>query len=205
MAFGEFIGRATYLPFNRCCEVSLLPAFIPSRGQVFDETAVTSGQRELLLRAIQETNTLQGNIAEVGSWRGVTTVEMAKQTAKRIYAVDPHNKDDFPGVNEAYEVFAKRISSLSNVIHVRESSGKAAKGMEEIKLSLVFIDAMHDCLNAWYDFYVWSRLIVTGGIVVMHDIDDHVGANLACRRVLKMRNFEVWGYCPNIVAFRKKT
>ncbi len=42
------------------------------------------------------------------------------------------------------------------------------------------------------------------GMIAFHDVDDHPGANLACRWILKRKGFVPWGYCPNIVVFRRE-
>ena len=34
-----------------------------------------------------------------------------------------------------------------------------------------------------------------GGMIAFHDLDDHAGENLACRRILRWKGFGSWGYC----------
>jgi hypothetical protein len=46
-----------------------------------------------------------------------------------------------------------------------------------------------------------AALVVKRGMIAFHDLDDHAGANLVCRRILKWKGFVSWGYCPNIVVF----
>jgi predicted O-methyltransferase YrrM len=170
-----------------------------------DETAVTTGQREILLRALSHTAQMPEAIAEIGAWRGITTVALAERTQRKIYAIDPHKENEFPGINEAFAVFHSRISGFSNIVHVRNSSGDAARQLARVQFSLIFVDAIHDYINTWYDFVVWGNLLVPGGIIVFHDVDDHPGTNLACRRILRQKDYRPWGYCPNILALEKKS
>jgi hypothetical protein len=58
-------------------------------------------------------------------------------------------------------------------------------------------------INTWFDFRAWGALVVKEGMIAFHDVDDHAGTNLACRRILRQKNYQVWGYCPNLVALKK--
>lgn len=203
LKIGELAGKMSFRRFDRCLDPQKLVEFIPERGAAIEGTAVTSGQRELLFRALDHTAKMPEGIAEIGAWQGITTVALAQRTPRRIYAIDPHKPNEFPGINEAFESFCKRTSAYSNVSHVRQSSGDAARQLSSERFSLIFVDAIHDYINTWYDFVVWGQLLVPGGIMVFHDVDDHPGTNLACRKVLRQKEYRVWGYCPNIVAFEK--
>jgi predicted O-methyltransferase YrrM len=203
LEFGELIGKLSYKPIDRCLSKDKLVEHISERGEVIEETAVTTGQREILLKALAHTAEMSEGIAEIGAWRGITTAALAGRTVRRVYAIDPHKENEFPGINEALVAFGKRTSPFSNVVHLRCSSGQAAKKLSGTPLSLIFVDAIHDYINTWFDFRVWGDLLVPGGIILFHDVDDHPGANLACRRILLQKNYQVWGYCPNLVAFKK--
>jgi predicted O-methyltransferase YrrM len=203
LELGELWGKFSYKSIDRCLDTKNLVEYIATRGDALEETAVTIGQREILLKALAYTEKMPEGIAEIGAWRGITTVALAERTKRQVYAVDPHKENEFPGINEAFEVFRHRIKPFSNVVPVRYSSGDAARQLSRTRLSLIFVDAMHDYVNTWYDFGMWSQLLVPGGIIVLHDVDDHMGTNLACRRILRQKDFRAWGYCPNIVALEK--
>ena len=98
---------------------------------------------------------------------------------------------------------SKYFANESNVVYVRRSSKEAAKELSSRPLSLIVVDTIHDYINTWFDFCVWGRLLVPGGIILFHDVDDHAGTNLACRRIIRQKNYQVWGYCPNLVALEK--
>jgi len=203
LEFGELLGKLSYKPIDRCLNKNQLIVHVSGRGEAIEETAVTTGQREILFKALAYTAGMSEGIAEIGAWRGITTAALAGRTSRRVYAIDPHKENEFPGINEAFEVFRKRTSLFSNVVYVRRSSGEAAKELSCTPLSLIFVDAIHDYINTWFDFCVWGSLLVPGGIILFHDVDDHAGANLACRRILRQKNYQAWGYCPNLVALEK--
>jgi glycosyltransferase involved in cell wall biosynthesis/predicted O-methyltransferase YrrM len=205
LEFGELIGKLRYRPIDCCLNRNKLVEHISERGDPIDETAVTTGQQELLFRALAQTAEMSAGIAEIGAWRGITTAALAGRTDRRVYAIDPYKENEFPGVNEAFQAFRERTSAFSNVVHLRCSSGEAARELSGTRLSLIFVDAIHDYINTWFDFRVWSNLLVPGGIILFHDVDDHTGANLACRRILRQKKYRVWGYCPNLVALKKET
>jgi len=183
LEFGELLGKLSYKPI--------------------EETAVTTGQRKVLFSAVAHTEKIREAIAEIGAWRGTMTAALSGRTVRRVYAIDPHKENEFPGINEAFEVFRKRFSLFSNVVYVRRSSGEAAKELSCTHLSLIFADAIHDYINTWFDFRVWGSLLGPGGIILFHDVDDHAGTNLACRRIIRQKNYQVWGYCPDLVALKK--
>jgi predicted O-methyltransferase YrrM len=87
---------------------------------------------------------------------------------------------------------------------IQLTSGAARRQIEYQKLSVVFIDAVHDFANTWFDFFAWSSLVVPGGLIAMHDVDDFPGTYLACRKIISsLKTYKVWAYCPNLVILQK--
>jgi predicted O-methyltransferase YrrM len=197
----QLAAKITYKPFGECLDSKAVKCLIRERGREFEDTSVTTGQRMVLLEAVKQTEQINLPIVEVGAWRGATTVALAAATRRTIFAVDPF--DSYPGAESDMQIMLNRTRSINRVKHVRLRSGKAAEALAGERFSLIFIDAIHDYINTWFDFLVWERLLAPGGIIAFHDVDDHVGTNLACRRVLRQKNYKVWGYCPNLVAFEK--
>jgi predicted O-methyltransferase YrrM len=201
LELGQLVAKLTYKPFGKCFDTAALSCFLADRGLEIKDTAVTTNQREVLLAALKHTERINLPIAEIGAWRGATTAALAAATNRTIYAVDPFN--NYAGAASDMEIMLSRIRSLGQVKHVRERSGKAANALVRERFSFIFIDAIHDYINTWFDFLVWEKLLAPGGMIVFHDVDDFVGTNLACRRILRRKNYKVWGYCPNLVAFAK--
>lgn len=185
------------LPFGPAQQITL-----NDRGSQLHDTAVTSAQLEILRCALYHTEDIEGDVAEIGSFRGATTVEIATCTSRRVYAIDPFI--GYGGSEEDLERFSARTVHHPNITHIRQTSGSAYAILEDCALSLVFIDAVHDVSNSWFDFCVWSNRLKPGGLMVMHDVDDHPGTQFAAMRFLeKSRHYRVWGYCPNMLILER--
>ncbi len=184
-------------------ESTNLKYLIGERGIAIDETAVTEGQLELLLHSLNAVANLSGDVAEIGSWRGVTTVKLAINTSKTVFAIDPHPIGAFEGVEEAHDAFQDRIANISNIRYIRECSGEAFRQCSEQHFSMIFVDAMHDFVSVNFDLNIWVSRIEPGGLLALHDVDDHPGVNMALQRALKRNDLEAWGYCPNLAILKK--
>jgi predicted O-methyltransferase YrrM len=172
------------------------------RGAKLPKTSVTANQLDLLLKAVAETEPLGTAIAEVGCFNGATTRSLALQTARDIYAIDPYVNPK--NSEKAMANFREATGAMPHVKHLRQSSGDAARTLAGRQLGFVFIDAVHDYMNTWFDFVVWGDLLQVGGCIAFHDADDWRGTNVACQKILKHRkDYEPWGYCPNLLIFRK--
>ncbi|GEM_PF-718779 len=195
-------GKVTQIPIS-----SQLKSFVPEHvfknsGSFLPETAVTSNQLELLKIAIATTEYLSEPLAEIGSYRGATTQKLAQETKRLIYAVDPYI--GYGGWESDLDAFKEKVEFLPNVNHLRMTSGMAFKQLQNKSLSMVFIDAVHDFSNTWFDFCSWSSLVVPGGLIAMHDVDYFPGTNLAFRKIIAQTNkYSLWGYCPNIAIVKK--
>ena len=127
-----------------------------------------------------------GDIAEIGSWKGRSTValSLALQDARSnavVYAIDPHE-----GSEEHAEVirvegttlgeFRKNLKSYGAPEVVEEivaPSVRAASVLAErgVRLSLVFIDGAHDEASVREDIRAFVPLLVPGGLLALHDYD----------------------------------
>jgi len=183
----------------------LSPEFIfPDRGVPINDTAVTSQQMDLLKLAIERTLTLHQPLVEIGSYRGITTSHLASITPNTVYAVDPYI--GYGGWEDDFTIFSENTSDFKNIKFLRMTSGSAYQELRQQKLSFVFIDAVHDFGNTWFDFFSWSSLVVPGGLIAMHDVDDFPGTHLAFRKIAARREkYKVWGYCPNLAVIQKLT
>lgn len=190
--------RPSRLPFGPGSRITL-----QDRGELLADTAVTSGQLEVLVQALKHVQKLNRDMVEIGAYRGATTVEFATRTNMCVYAVDPFI--GYGGSDDDFMRFQARVKGYRNVIHIKQTSGSAAASFLKNSLSLVFLDAVHDVSNSWYDFCVWSEKVSVGGLIALHDVDDHPGARFAARRVIKcLQQYTVWGYCPNLLVLEKR-
>ncbi len=199
----DYYGRITQKPISTQI-AHFQPVYsFADRGSSLPDTAVTSNQAKLLNIAVAATDSFTEPIAEIGSYRGVTTRQLALATNRLVHAVDPYI--GYGGWESDLAMFNQRIQSLSNTQFLRETSGRAFKLLQNKSFSLVFIDAVHDFSNTWFDFFAWESLLKPGGLIALHDVDDFPGTNLACRLILaQVDKYSLWGYCPNLAIVQKK-
>ena len=155
--FWRFYCHFAEKPFSRRLDSKSCNHFMQERGAKLPDSSVTANQRALLLKALAETESLGTPIAEIGCFNGATTRAFASQTTRKIFAIDPYAN---PKNSEAaYAKFCEATNTMPHVKHLRQSSGEAAHTLAGTQLSLVFIDAVHDYLNTWFDFIVWNELL----------------------------------------------
>ena len=106
-------------------------------------------------------------IVEIGAYEGHTTVQLARvfQTTP-IYAIDPWNQSQDAAGNLQYQAFIEATRPYSNVICIRKSSKVA-----QVPVPVGFV--FHDGDHKRPDFKRWYDALVSGGILVVHDIYDH--------------------------------
>lgn len=166
------------------------------------DTAVTPEQLQHLLAAVRETEHLKGScVIEVGSWTGVTTRALAKATTRIVYAVDPFIPTGTTPV--VFERFLARTRDLPNVIHLRETSGEAARCWKGMPAGLIFIDAVHDYFNTTFDIRAWETILAPGGILALHDTDQFCFAGSRRAAFEAANRYELFAHPHNLVMLRK--
>lgn len=167
------------------------------------DTAVTPQQMAALIYFVTlcDRDHLRGSIVEIGSFRGITTAEIAKATGRKIFAVDPYQ--DYGGSNEDYKMFNERVRNIHNITHLRVTSGVASKTIPSERICFAFIDAVHDYVNTYFDAVVWWRKIVRGGFLALHDTDSRKfpGTRLAAWRM--SRRARIVCHIPGLVILQK--
>jgi hypothetical protein len=172
------------------------------KGHSIDHTAVMTGQVDILLRAAAVTEEIPGAVVEIGSFRGITTRSLAHATVRTIVAIDPYLGDG--GHPKDLAFFETHTSAFPNVQLIRASSDVAFDTWGGRPVSLVFVDAIHEYVHAWYDFAAWGSLVPSGGIVAFHDVDQFPGVNRVCLQILRNHpEWQPWAYAPNIALFRR--
>lgn len=196
------IGRFIQKPLTHEIGHLGLEHVFDERGASVSDTAVTSQQMNLLRLAVEKTLTLHQPLVEIGSYRGVTTKYLASLTPEVIYAIDPYI--GYGGWEDDLAIFLRNTAGVNNIKFLRKTSGSAFRELKPQTLSFAFIDAVHDFANTWFDFFSWSSLVVPGGLIAMHDVDDFPGTHLAFRKIAaRTEKFKVWGYCPNLAILQK--
>lgn len=121
---------------------------------------------------------IKGNIVEIGSWKGKSTVCLAwalKGTKKIAYAVDPHEGIRFnkgkSTEHSTYPIFRKNLRKagvLSIVKPIVKTSVRASRTFQD-NVSLLFIDGLHDYGNSKQDCMHWEPFLSDGGTIAFHD------------------------------------
>ena len=89
-----------------------------------------------------------------------------------MYAIDPHKGKVSGGqFQRTYRSFLRNISKAGvrkRIVPIVKTSVDANRSWRK-PVKLLFIDGLHDELHALEDYRLWSRQIIDGGIVAMHD------------------------------------
>lgn len=173
----------------------------PVEGYTQADTAVVPEQMGALLEALSASEESGGAIVEIGSYRGVTTRELATRTRRPIFAIDPFM--GYGGAEADLELFKSRVADQPHVTHLRKTSGAAAQNWPHGPISFVFIDAVHDYANTWFDAQTWGRRVQPGGFIAFHDIDSRRYAGTHCAAARFGRGHDVFRRVEGLVIFRK--
>ena len=130
-----------------------------------------------------------GAIVEIGSWKGRSTVYLAKGAERggkgnKVYAVDPH-------LSGTEGVFRENITKLgvdNIVISLIMKSEEAIKQWHH-PVSLLFIDGAHDYESVKKDFVLWEPWLITGGVIALHDRFFQGPSKVIRNYVLKSNSF----------------
>jgi predicted O-methyltransferase YrrM len=128
-----------------------------------------------------------GDIAEIGSWKGRTTVVMGLALKDagvedcRIHAVDHHQggpelEDRVAKEGSSLDAFRRNVRDSGVANRIEEmvlESDEAARILTErgVRLRLLFIDGAHDEESVRQDIRNWVGLVRPGGIIAFHDCE----------------------------------
>lgn len=128
-----------------------------------------------------------GDIVEIGSYKGGSTVFLAKglKEPHKVYAIDPHDFGKFIktiGTNKKLEkvpedtfpIFEKNLIEekvRDKVIPIVNTSENAVKNWKK-KIAFLWIDGNHDYDFVKKDFLLWEPFLEIGGIIAFHDSAD---------------------------------
>jgi MMP 1-O-methyltransferase len=151
-----------------------------------------------------KTESLNGDIVEVGSFCGKSTIYLA-QSKRKVYAVDPHKGDigEDKKYSSTYKKFLKNLKETHvshNVVPMVLTSIKAAKKWKK-SIRILFIDGLHDKKNAEQDFMLWNPYVVNNGIIAIHDsFCRWCGSEeVAINKIIRSNNFYKIGVVGSIV------
>jgi MMP 1-O-methyltransferase len=132
-----------------------------------------------------------GPCLEIGSYCGKSTLYLGaacRENATVLFAVDHHrgSEEQQPGEEyfdpetfdpkngrvDTFPLFRRTLSlaGLEDTVVPIVASSKVAARCWATPLSLVFIDGGHSYRSAFTDYSAWSRHIVPGGYLLIHDL-----------------------------------
>lgn len=131
-------------------------------------------EQKLLHELAQQCN---GNIVEIGSWKGLSTVCLALglKEGYKIYAIDPHEgsiEHERERIEDSYKDFVENIRKFgveNKVVPMVMTSKHAFKKWNKGKIALLWVDGNHEYEYVKYDVENWSKLLKKNGILAMHD------------------------------------
>jgi hypothetical protein len=141
------------------------------------------------LRAAASRERPAGAVVEIGSFRGRSTVVLARW-AGSVIAIDPHAgsdrgpreiEGDAARGEEDLRVFRENVEAAGmadRVRHVRKFSSDA-QGDVDGPISLLFVDGAHRLGPARADVVEWGGRVAPGGTMLVHDAFSSVGVTLA--------------------------
>jgi predicted O-methyltransferase YrrM len=133
---------------------------------------LTNAEGTFLEQASRKTDHLEGVVVELGSFQGKSTIWLA-QARKPVYAIDPHKgyvakTMKFPETFYKFKENIIKARVADTITPIRKTSIDAAKEWNR-PIRVLFIDALHDEKNALRDYKIWSKFVVDGGIIAIHD------------------------------------
>jgi predicted O-methyltransferase YrrM len=175
-------------------------------------SAVNSAQTQVLY-CLARDSTADGDIVEIGSDQGKSTIALSWGASRSSRPCDVHAVDPFTGGleltgAERKDVFSRnlaRFNAASTKLH-RMFSGDYRRE-RQTPVRVLFVDAAHDYLNSRYDFLAWRELISPGGLLAAHDVDNYSHGPGTRRAfmdfVLKASGFRLVLHADNLAVAQK--
>jgi len=163
------------------------------------------------LYRLGQINHCNGVIVEIGSYKGKSTIALARGAAKthnaKIYAIDPHKPLPEEGYSEdteaAFMANIKNAGVEGQVVPMIMTSAQAAEGWNQ-PIRLLWIDGDHRYEPTRLDFALWEPHVVEGGIIAMHDTIRKKGPKrVLWENVFRSQRFQDVVIIDNITAVRK--
>lgn len=155
-------------------------------NRIFDKAAAVQplqSQKNVLLhllRDLDDVSEIPGDVLEIGSFKGKTTVFLshaieALNLEKRLYTIDPYTTEasevgcSNEDIDRAHEIFCQATDDLENHQHINTYSDEAVSRFKEDNFSLIFVDGDHTYNGVMADYRNYAPLLRNDGIIVFDD------------------------------------
>jgi hypothetical protein len=164
------------------------------------------------LAAAAERPRPDGAVVEIGSFRGRSTIVLAR-AAGAIVAIDPHAGGDrgpqeiLPEAERGdadYAAFHANLAAAGvtdRVRHVRLPSAEAHAAVDG-PLSLLYVDGAHRFGPARADLVDWGARVAPGGTMLVHDAFSSIGVTLALLTSV-LRGWRYAGRTGSLAEYRR--
>ena len=119
-----------------------------------------------------ECKDLDGDILEIGVWKGKSLALMDRLSSKstKIFGIDPC---EVAGQEFELREFLNRLVPEAKIII--DFSEKALLNFKDLtnKIKILHIDGGHFEKNVWSDFLLYSKFVISRGYIVFDDYNDH--------------------------------
>ena len=190
-------------------------SFVAAQSAALDQVRQTPGylsDREArFLFLIAALSPAAGDVVEIGSFKGRSTVALARGAKWRgegcVHAIDPHTSPsptdpDLKGSPSSWDDFCQNVEAAGVAPIVRpyrDFSQNVAPNFSS-PLRVLWIDGEHTTMGARRDLEMFRPHLQPGAIVALHDVLGTWEGSLRvfCEDVLNSDDFGLAGFCGSI-------
>ncbi len=172
---------------------------------------LSDSEGKLLYKLAKEVPNGQA-IVEIGSWKGKSTVWLAKGTEagqrNKVRSVDSHSESKAhisEGETNTYPAFINNLTKAGVqdiVVPLVKTSAEALKRWRE-GIGLLWIDAIHEYEDVKRDFLSWEPHLLPGARVAFHDCDQAGPAQVVEEYINHSSDFTIVRHVDTIVVAEK--
>lgn len=153
-------------------------AFLELLLRVRDTGMMPDDMHRLMLWCAAQLPFGDGHIVEIGSYKGGSSVYLAKPMCLNndpylLYCVDTFK--GYGGHEDTLAEFHRNLARADvtgKVVAIQNTSEFAGKNWVNGPIRLLFIDALHTYEAVKQDFETWSPFLIPGGGLIFHDYND---------------------------------
>jgi predicted O-methyltransferase YrrM len=141
---------------------------------------------------------VEGDVVEIGSWKGRSTVLLARAIGhggrpRRLYAVDPHEEEPADaGRPRTWEAFRRtlarhRVEDVVEPVRVRSPEAASILRARGVRVAFLYVDGSHEEEDVLADVAGFAPLLVPGARVAFDDAAspvEHPGVQRALARAV---------------------